>query len=220
VDEINALGREKGIPVIDDCIEAFGAEYKGRIMGSLGTDVTLLSFQTVRLPNTIDGGAVCFRDAALHRKACRLRDLGVDRATFRDAMGEISPASDVETPGIGVTMNEVASYIGGLQMERIGELLARQRANAGMWREKLSAGAGCHPLGRDETLPNYWVFGLLADRGREAAIRRFRGTGLWASSVHLPNNNYSVFGDKGGHLPGTKEFYSRFVALPCGWWVD
>ena len=47
--------------VIDDCIEAFGAHYKGKLLGTLEADATLLSFQTVRLPNTIDGGAVIFR---------------------------------------------------------------------------------------------------------------------------------------------------------------
>ena len=104
IDEINTIGKEKGLPVIDDCIEAFGARYKGRALGSLDTDVTLFSFQTVRLPNTIDGGAVCFRDIELHEKACKLRDLGVDRSTFRDDMGEISPLSDVRQPGMGVTM--------------------------------------------------------------------------------------------------------------------
>ena len=34
--------------------------YKGKLLGTLEADATLLSFQTVRLPNTIDGGAVIF----------------------------------------------------------------------------------------------------------------------------------------------------------------
>lgn len=31
-------------------------------MGNLGTDFTIFSFQTIRLPNTIDGGAISFKD--------------------------------------------------------------------------------------------------------------------------------------------------------------
>ena len=220
IDEINAIGREKGLPVIDDCIEAFGAQYKGRTMGSLDTDVSLFSFQTVRLPNTIDGGAVCFRDPALHQKACRLRDLGVDRKTFRDSMGEISPLSDVKQAGMGVTMNEVSSYIGYLQMQQIESLLAIQQANAQQWIHKLALKEEYQPLGRTEIKPNYWVFGLRTGKGRTDAILNFRAQGYYASSVHLPNYMYSVFGNRGDDLVGAKEFYDHYLALPSGWWSD
>ena len=47
----------------------------------------------------------------------------------------------------------------------------------------------------------------------------FRGKGFYASGVHLPNNYYSVFGSQ-EKLPGVKEFYSKFIALPCGWWCE
>ena len=60
VDEINALAREKGIMVVDDCIEAFGAKYKGKVMGNVGTPISIFNFQTVRLPNTIEGGGLIF----------------------------------------------------------------------------------------------------------------------------------------------------------------
>ncbi|MGY0038974.1 aminotransferase class V-fold PLP-dependent enzyme [Pedobacter sp. NJ-S-72] len=69
IDEINQIGKENGLFVIDDCIEAFGSEYKGRIIGDTGSDVAIYSFQTVRLPNTIDGGGITFKDPELHIKA-------------------------------------------------------------------------------------------------------------------------------------------------------
>lgn len=64
VDEVLALAKEYGLYVIEDAIEGFGAEYKGKKVGNLSADVTVYSFQTVRLPNTIDGGAVSFKDKA------------------------------------------------------------------------------------------------------------------------------------------------------------
>ena len=220
IDEINDLGKEKGLFVIDDCIEAFGATYKGRVLGNTGADVSLYSFQTVRLPNTIDGGAISFRDGDLYEKACRMRDLGVDRKTFRDQLGEISPASDVTFPGMGVTINEISSYIGSCQMQDIDVLLRRQRDNAKKWTEYLSAEVGATPLGRFEISPNYWVYGLLYDKGREEGINYFRKMGYHASSVHLPNYYYSVFNDAGKDLLGVREFYNHYVALPCGWWFN
>ena len=77
--------------LIDDVSEAFGTEYHGRKAGNWDADATVYSFQTVRLPNAIDGGAVSFKDPTYSQKAALLRDYGIDRARFRDDLGEISP---------------------------------------------------------------------------------------------------------------------------------
>ena len=75
-----------------------------------------------------------------------------------------------------------------------------------------------HPVKTDNCLPNYWVYGLLADDKRKA-ILDFRKRGLYASGVHINNNIYSVFGDK-TELSGVNDFMRHFVAIPSGWWVD
>ena len=218
IDEVNEIGHRHGIPVVDDCIEAFGAKYKGKLLGNLGTDVTTLSFQTVRLPNTIDGGAVIFKDKSFYQRAVRMRDLGVDRTTFRDNIGEINPYSDVPTMGYGVTMNEICSYVGYTQMLDIPDLLDRQRDNAKKWREELSEETGVCFLDTTDIEPAYWVFGLLVD-DKLASIKKFREKGWHASGVHVPNTFYSRFGNQ-GEFPGVNEFYARFHAIPSGWWVD
>lgn len=214
VDEINKIGKEYGIPVIDDCVEAFGSKYKNQIAGNLGTDISIFSFQTVRLPNTIDGGAVVFKKKELYDKALLVRDYGINRNTFRDENGEISPKCDIKLSGFGGTMSEINSYIGNLQMDYIDELLNKQKYNAKKWNNELSE----YKLNsRYEIEPNYWVYGILTDHKIEKMLN-FRKNGYYASSVHLPNTYYSIFGNQGKFL-GVQEFYSKFLALPCGWWV-
>lgn len=215
VDEMNAIGREFGIPVIDDCLEAFGTNYKGNVAGNLGTDITIFSFQTVRLPNTIDGGAVVFKEKNLYEDALLARDFGIHRNIFRDQYGEISPLCDITTPGFGGTMSDVNSYIGCLQMDAIPELLAKQRANAEKWsKETYLFKLNC----RKEIEPNYWVYGVLSDNKIEDMLH-YREKGFYASGVHLPNTYYSAFGNQ-RQLPGVKEFYNKFIAIPCGWWFE
>lgn len=215
VDEVNAIGREFGIPVIDDCVEAFGSKYKGNMAGNLGTDITIFSFQTVRLPNTIDGGAIVFKDNKLYEAALLARDFGIHRNIFRDQNGEISPLCDISTSGFAGTMSDVNSYIGCLQLDALPELLARQKSNAMKWDEEIDL----FKLNRrGEIEPNYWVYGVLADNKIEDMLR-FRGQGFYASGVHLPNSYYSVFGHQ-GHHSGVLEFNAKFIALPCGWWFE
>lgn len=213
VDEINAIGKEFGIHVIDDCVEAFGSKYKGNVAGNLGTDITIFSFQTVRLPNTIDGGAIVFKDLELYKKALLTRDFGIRRNIFRDQNGEISPLCDISIPGFGGTMSDINSYIGCCEMEDLPALMDKQKQNAEKWNEELYF---FKLNSRKDIEPNYWVYGILSDNKIEDMLR-FREQGFYASGVHLPNTYYSVFGHQ-GQFSGVTEFNNKFIALPCGWW--
>lgn len=216
IDEINNLGKEFGIPVMDDGIEAFGSEYKGSKIGNLGSDITVFSFGAVRIPNTIDGGAVIFKDSELYQKSLLVRDSGIDRSIFRDELGEISQECDINLVGHYAMPNEVQSYVGVEQMKVVRNLLMSYRSNAKNWRSRFSDNSDVNPILSDGN-PNYWVFGLLAENKRDFMVE-MRNKGYYASGVHLNNNRYSAFKNP-LTLKGVNEFYSKFVALPCGWWL-
>lgn len=219
IDAINQIGKEFHIPVIDDGFEAFGGEYKGKMLGNLGSDATLFSFNSVRILNTLDGGAVCFHNRDLYQKSLLIRDNGIDRKKFRDEIGEIDPLCDIPFIGYNATMSNINAYIGLEQLKVLPELLAKQRKNARRWDDLIKRN---HPelktMTRPEINPNYWVYGILADRKKET-IHAFRNRGFYASGVHVSNHLYSVFSDH-TEYNGVTEFNDRFVALPCGWWMD
>ncbi len=232
IDEINGIGKEYGIPVVDDGIEAFGSLYKGKVIGNCGTDMTVFAFTAVRNPNTIDGGAIVFSDKEKYELARMIRDCGIDRSRFRDEMGEIDPNCDIKVRGYSATMSDVNSYIGVNQMKHIDEIIDKHRKNAVKWmsvfKEHKSTSFGkempnedtirrMRPIYSDYTKPNYWVFGTLSENKREC-ISAFREYGFYASGVHINNNIYSIF-DNHSELPGAEEFNKHFVALPCGWWI-
>ncbi len=217
IDEINAMGKEFGIPVIDDGIEAFGSEYKGKRIGNVDSDVTIFSCNPVRFPNTLDGGAVIFKDRGLQNKSILVRDAGIDRSRFRDDLGEINPSCDIEITGHSATPMELSSYIGLQQLKFADNIIGLQRKNAQLWDSQLADNTELIPIKRNDTIPNYWVYGTLVPDKR-AYLKFFRDKGYYASGVHLNNNGYSVFGDQ-RPLSGVTDFQSSFLALPSGWWV-
>jgi perosamine synthetase len=219
IDEMNALGKEFGIPIIDDCIEAFGSELNGSKAGNLGTDITVFSFQTIRLPNTIEGAAIVFNCDKMYGKAKLMRDYGIDRDNFRDNLNEINPLCDVLLEGYGGLLGEVNSFIGIKQLENLDLLLKTQRNNGLMWDEIIGHEKSLKPLlPVKNSIPNRWVYGLFSDN-KIQTIKNFREKGYYASSVHMNNNIYTVFGNKTS-LQGVKYFMDHFVALPCGWWFN
>lgn len=219
IDEINAIGEAYNIPVVDDGIEAFGSEFKGRKLGNIGTNITVFSFQTVRLPNTIDGGAIVFKDKNLYEKALLIRDYGIDRAIFRTSNGEINADCDIKLEGYAGLMSELNSYIGVRQMEDIESLLTIQKKNALIWNEKFIDNETINSIGiTPDSIPNYWVYGTLC-KYKHQSIKNFKERGLYATGVHINNNVYSIFGNE-CFLKGVNEFMNHFVAIPCGWWVN
>jgi perosamine synthetase len=219
IDEINEIGKEFGIPVIDDAIESFGATYKGKQMGNLGTTITTFSFQTVRLPNSIDGGAIAFNNEEMYRKALRMRDFGIDRASFRDALGELSPSSDIQQMGYNAIMNEVSAFVGHKVMEETPNLIAKQQQNGLTWRTCLEDIHKEISSGRTEIVPNYWIYSFSTLNQLEV-LEQFRKKGFYASKVHIRNDHYSCFGKFNPALKGVAEFAKTQLSIPSGWWVN
>lgn len=218
IDEINRIGKEYGLTVIDDGIECFGSTYKGRKIGNCGTDITVFSFNPVRILTTIDGGAIVFKDEELYKKSLLVRDCGIDRTVFRDEIGEISPKCDIALQGYSATLSNVNAYIGIEQFSDLEKRLEKQKENAAVWDSVFEKMSDFKPIRSNDGEPNYWVYGILAPDKRQC-IESFRNKGYYASGVHINNNIYSVFGGE-KTLPGVKDFMEHFVALPCGWWVD
>ncbi len=219
IDEINAIGREHEILVIDDGIECFGTEYKGNKIGNCGTDITIFSLTAVRIPNCVEGGIIIFKNKEHFDKGMLIRDCGIDRSRFRDEIGEINPDCDIRLIGYSATMSNMNGYIGLMQMKTVEELIARQRKIAKVWDKRFENVDLLKPLQSQNGNPNYWVYGLIAEKKRQA-IMYFREKGFYASGVHINNNIYSVFGKQDIALPGVNEFYGGFIALPCGWWMS
>lgn len=217
VEEINKIAKEYNLTVIDDGIECFGSLYKDKKIGNVGTTATIFSLGAVRIPNTIDGGVVIFNEKQDYERALLIRDCGIDRSRFRDELGEINPKCDISEVGLGAMMSNVNGYIGQVQMESVQNLIQKQRENAKLW-DKFFEGRKEKPLNVTNGLPNYWVYGVLTD-DKIKTIKEFRSLGYYASGVHINNNYYSAFGER-EELLGVNEFYSKFVALPCGWWVE
>jgi len=220
IDEINSIAKEKGIYVIEDVSESFGAEYKNKKLGNTNTDIVCYSFTPVRLPNALDGGGLAFNNKELFEKAIKMRDYGIDRTKFRDELGEISKHCDITTVGDGCVMNNISGYIGLKQMDCITDLYKKQRGNAVKWGKYFENDNSIKILKkREEINPSYWTFTILSEN-RDKLLKEFRGKEYCASKMHLRNDLYSVFKSSAKDFKGVNEFSNKQLNLPCGWWMS
>jgi dTDP-4-amino-4,6-dideoxygalactose transaminase len=87
MDPILDLARSRGLKVIEDNAQAFGATYRGRKTGSLGEIGCLSFFPTKNLGAYGDGGMVVTNDGALAERMRMLRTHGWKKKYYSEEVG-------------------------------------------------------------------------------------------------------------------------------------
>ena len=76
VEAIDDIARRHGIKVIYDGAHAFAEKYKGVGIGNFG-DATMFSFHATKVFNSIEGGAISYRDEAYKKPLHELKNFGI-----------------------------------------------------------------------------------------------------------------------------------------------
>ena len=76
LDQLNAICKQNGIFLLEDCAQAHGAEYMGNKVGTFGIFGCFSFYPTKNLGAIGDGGAIVTSDVELYRKCVALRQYG------------------------------------------------------------------------------------------------------------------------------------------------
>ena len=154
VDAIRALGDAHGVPVIEDCAQAFLARRAGRLVGTVGS-FGCFSSQQGKHMTTGEGGIVVSDDTALTR---RIR-LFVNKAW---PYGEADP--DHEFLALNSRMTELQGAVANAQLDKLEAGIAQRIEMA---RQLTTAIAGVPgvtaPVVRDDDVATWWKYALLVD---------------------------------------------------------
>lgn len=134
VDAIQEIADKHGLKVVYDAAHAFGVEKDGVGVGNFG-DASILSFHATKVFNTIEGGAVCFKDDTLGAKLSQYRNFG------------ITGVDTVEYVGGNSKLNEFAAAMGICNLRHINDEVAKRRKVFERYLERLEGVSGiqlCH----------------------------------------------------------------------------
>ena len=205
-----------GIPIIEDCAHATGAQYKGRSVGSIG-DIGCFSFHAVKNLAMGDGGALTLNDEQWMQRSKRLRWLGIDKGTWDRTATDKSYWWQyfVDEIGLKCHLNDIAAAIGLVQLRRLEAMNGRRREIARRYTRGLRRlrfhgdAAGRH--GRHRSRRGTSTASRPRKRDDLCAFLQQKGiaTGVHYTPIHL----YSCYGNK-PHLPQAEEVFKRIVSLP------
>lgn len=130
LDELKAVADRHGIPLIEDCAQAFGATYHGRGVGSFGIAGTF-SFNEFKTITCGDGGMIVTDDQRLYERAFAMHDQGhaPDRLESKYAPRPFL--------GMNFRMTELSGAVLGAQVRKLDQITSHLRANKAIVKEIL-----------------------------------------------------------------------------------
>jgi perosamine synthetase len=170
------LAKTNGIPVIEDCAQAFLSSCDGRYVGTLGR-IGTFSLQQGKHMTSGEGGIVVTDDPLLARRI----DLFINKAW---GYGDAHP--DHYFLALNYRMSELQGAVALAQLEKLDQAIERRIAAAtrmNRWLEGVE-GLGA-PVVADGAVHTYWKYGVRVDGqvipgGAEAIARRLSPLGIFA----------------------------------------
>jgi perosamine synthetase len=189
--EIVALGCERGIPIIEDCAQAFLARDRGQTVGSIGA-IGCFSLQQGKHITTGEGGLVTTNDPALARRI---------KLFINKAWGYGDPDPDHYFLAPNYRMSELGGAVGVAQLDRLEKVVDRRIALADKLTRALRDVHGiATPVVRPTSRHVYWKYCLRADAphwsggvGALAAALRERGIAAVPRYIQKPAFACAVF---------------------------
>ncbi len=214
MDPVNALAEQHGLRVVEDAAHAIGTRYRGRPIGSFG-DVACFSFHPNKNMTTIEGGALCYGDAALTLPLDRERFHGIGK----DGAGNV----DVFTAGGKYNLTDVAAAVGIGQLRNLDGFNAARRRLVAHYFTRLGnrVAADMLPLPGDEG-HSWHIFAVLIPLtrlgiSRDDFVARMREAGIGVG-VHYPSipglTYYRSLGNDPAEYPNAARIGAETVTLP------
>ena len=159
IEEIERIAHKYELKVLYDAAHTFGETYKGQGIGNFG-DASCFSFHATKVFNTIEGGAVCYRDPDMGRRLYELKNFG------------IHGPEEVDAVGANAKMNEFCAAMGLCNLRHVDEEIAKRRAVVERYREHLEGVDGLRlNVQQPEVRSNYAYFPVVFDENLFGASR-------------------------------------------------
>ncbi len=171
IEELEAISKARGIPLIFDSAHAFSNFAGDRRIGSFG-DAEVFSFHATKFFNTFEGGAITTQNDALAAELRRMRNFG------------FSGYDQVSCLGTNGKMQELSAAMGLCLLDEVDHLLEVNRNNYQSYTEAFASieGLSLLQLNQPDRLNCQYIVGTVADDA-PPFLRDLLVQALWAENL-------------------------------------
>jgi dTDP-4-amino-4,6-dideoxygalactose transaminase len=210
MDELSALAKEFGIPVIEDAAHAVGATYRDKSIGSI-SEFTMFSFQAIKHITTGDGGLLSLKKENLMELGSSLRWFGIDRSKKQLGIWE----NDIVHIGFKYQMTDISASMGLAALDVWEDTLDYRKKLYAKYLDNLISNSDVKILGAPTPGKGHaaWLFTIAVEK-RKALQAKLLSEGIESNQVHYRNDRYSIFGKRRDNLPNMDKIEENYLVLP------
>jgi len=206
MDRLMQIAGERGLKVIEDCAQSFGAEYKGKKTGSFGDLGCLSFFPSKNLGAYGDGGMVITDNTALAEHLLSLRNHVSRVRYYHDEIGYNS------------RLDEIQAAVLRVKFKRIDEYNRMRRKNAELYNKYLAASGIRTPVETPDAVHVYHQYTVMV-KNRDKVKLALDGEKKVSSMIYYPlplhlQAAYRDLGMKQGSLPIAEQAALEALSLP------
>ena len=190
VEGIDYIAKKYGLKVVYDAAHTFGERYKGKGIGEFG-DASMFSFHATKVYNTIEGGAVAYKDEEFGKILYQLKNFGIKNEEVVDGVGA------------NAKMNEFQAAMGLCNLRYIDKSILSRKLAYERYLDNLSNLPGVRlPSLEKDLVPNYAYFPIVIDEKkfgytRNEVMDHLKNNNIYARKYFYPlTNEFSCFHGK------------------------
>ncbi|GGF26507.1 UDP-4-amino-4,6-dideoxy-N-acetyl-beta-L-altrosamine transaminase [Halobacillus andaensis] len=223
-DDILAIAKAHGIPVIEDASHALGARYKSRDVGAL-SDMTMFSFHPVNHVTTGEGGVITTNRKDYYEKLVRFRNHGIAGCESGVFVGTSHGPwyYEMQSLGFNYRMTDLQAALGHSQLNKLDQFIAKRKKYAAMYTKAFQdvhevitpmLKTGC------DSSWHLYILRLKMERlsgTRKQVFEALQKENIGVNVHYIPvywHPYYQQLGYEKGLCPTAEEVYEEIITLP------
>ena len=224
MDALLAVARKHGLSVMEDAAHALPTTCRGKLIGTLDSDVTVFSFYANKTITTGEGGMLVTRNPEIAKRARVMRLHGINRDAF-DRFTAKAPSwhYEIVSPGFKYNMTDIAASMGIHQLKKANAFQKKRALIAAMYDEAFAdLPIICPPHAAEGDIHSWHLYAIQLDDsvrlGRDQFIESLYKQGIGCSVHYIPlhlqpywRDTYNLTPDM---FPVSQRIYERTLSLP------
>ena len=224
MNEILEFAKKHNLKVIEDAAHSLPTRYKGKLIGTLESDVTVFSFYATKTITTGEGGMIVTKNPEIAKRCRTMRLHGISRDAFdRYTSKKPSWYYEVVAPGFKYNLTDIASSIGIHQLKKANRFQERRQMMAYKYMDAFKGLDLIMPPKAEESDLHAWhlfvmQLGTSVKVSRADFIQQMSDMGI-ACSVHFIPLHIQPYWKETYHLkdtdfPNALGNFNQAVSLP------
>lgn len=199
IEGIQKLAKEHNFYIIEDSACSVASRYKGKALGTFG-DMSMWSFDAMKILVCGDGGMLWFKNEELANKAEKIMYFGLEsKSGFSNAVDKKWWAYELSCFGHRAIMNDITASIALEQLKKLPSFIASRKAINDIYNAQLGelAWLDLPPVNGPEYESSYYFYWIQVKNGKRDELAKYlREKGIYTTFRYYPLHWVDLYGVK------------------------